>query len=83
MSEKRPLTDAQEVALITLADRADLGKRDGWVLVGGMRSGLRSNTLESLCKRGFAESRQAFVQSFDLEYRITDEGRALLASMGD
>jgi hypothetical protein len=70
----RPLSDAQERALIVLAEY------DSWHRSGYHR--MRSNTLESLLDLGYVKQRRVY-HTLDREYRITEEGRALLATMGD
>lgn len=73
----RPLTDAQERALIRLADR--LSSRWGPWLPSGV---CRVNTLESLDRLGLAEVRMR-PPRLDVEARITKAGLDLLATMGD
>ncbi len=75
----RPLTDAQERALIRLADR--LSSRWGPWLPSGV-GGCRTNTLESLDRLGLAEVRMR-PPRLDVAARITKAGLDLLATMGD
>lgn len=71
----RPLTDAQERALIFLADRAPV-----WCL-GATRS---VTTLQALERRGLAEVRPYLGYGyFRWEARITSAGLELIGTMGD
>lgn len=84
------LSDRQEVALIALGDLDDRepGRWHSHVplmvadQVGLFRRAARTNTLDSLVALGLAEERMGY-PALRWERRITDEGRALLASMGD
>jgi DNA-binding PadR family transcriptional regulator len=72
----RPLTDVQERALIALRDYNDTYGGDAW----HKPQGTSKTTLEVLERLGFVRVRTSMVTEVA---RITDEGRALLAGMGD
>lgn len=75
VSADRPLSDAQERTLIEMAP----GR---WYGSGGLRGPRRANTLESLARLGLVEQRTRY-GSLAQEYRISDAGLELLATMGD
>lgn len=62
-----------------LAALAVLAEREGWHRSGYFR--MRTNTLESLEDKGLAETRMRYM-TLDREWRITQAGRELLASLG-
>ncbi|MDF2751622.1 MAG: hypothetical protein K0S82_4 [Gaiellaceae bacterium] len=66
------LSERQRRALIVLRSHGN------WMSSGHF--GVRTNTLDSLQKKGLVEMRTRY-HSLDFEYRIIDDGRRLLASL--
>jgi hypothetical protein len=66
------LSDRQRAALLVLAERG------GWHRSGYFR--MRTNTLDSLVDKGLAERRMVYM-TLNEEWRITDAGRELAASL--
>ena len=76
----RPLSDAQERALAGLARRADAG--EAWTRTYHVARAV--TTVSALEQRGLVEMRPTNRRfGLDWEARITEAGRAMLASMGD
>lgn len=81
MSSDRPLSDAQERALIVLGDRT---APNTYTWVGSGYHGVRTNTMFSLERLGLARVRLDVRWSgAGYEAQITQAGVEMLASMGD
>lgn len=79
MSVDRPLTEPMELALIRFGAYHD--EHSGEWGGAGVRFG-RSNTVAALEARGLVESQLSPLRGLNFDYRITEAGLKMLASMG-
>lgn len=91
MSDDRPLSGPQEIALAKLASatdatarRVDRGEDEGsdWDWVAAWHVG-RTNTVDSLERLGLVEQRLMGHYRMLYEVRLTEAGREMCDSMGD